>query len=196
LNKEKRSIKLIRNFSIVLILLVAAAGLLLLNRARLNMRLRQQKALEAKRMAEADSKAARDLLVSFTESITEKTQLIETLQDQLSHRELSVEQAEYIRELSRHSILTDADWDQFRELFDRVYPGFFNRLRADVPDITLAELRMAALIRLQIPAREAANLIGISPNSAHKTRQRLRQRIGLDPDADLDAYFLQYGSSG
>jgi DNA-binding CsgD family transcriptional regulator len=137
--------------------------------------------------------AAQAQLAIFTEGLTEKTQLIEALQSRLSEREFSAEQAEYIRELSRHYILTDEDWDRFRDLFGRVYPGFFARLRQDVPDITLAEMRMAALCKLQIQARDAAGLLGISPNSVHKTRQRLRQRLGLSPETDLEAYFSDYG---
>jgi DNA-binding CsgD family transcriptional regulator len=74
-------------------------------------------------------------------------------------------------------------------MFEKVYPGFFHSLKQQSPDITLAEQRMAALCKLQVTPKEAANLLGISPNSVNKTRQRLRSRLGLDPDANLEQYF-------
>ena len=44
---------------------------------------------------------------------------------------------------------------------------------------------MAALSKLKLTAREAANLLGVSPNTVYTTRRRLRQRLGLEQDADL-----------
>jgi DNA-binding CsgD family transcriptional regulator len=119
----------------------------------------------------------------------EKTNLVETLQEQLSKREMSADQMERISELSQHTILTEEDWEKFKNMFEKVYPGFFHGLKQKSIDITIAELRMAALCKLKIPAKEAANLLGISPNSVNKTRQRLRSRLGLDPEANLEAYF-------
>ena len=193
LNKEKNRIKLIRNFIIVLAILGAAFGFLYFNRQRLKMRLRQQEALEAKSAAEAKAKAASEQLNDFTQRVLEKTNLVEKLQDELKQRELSEEQLHYINELSQHSILTDADWEQFKNLFEKVYPGFFIRLKNEVPDITIAEQRMAALSKLQVSAKEAATLLGISHNSVNKTRSRLRQRLGLHPEIDLETYFAADG---
>ena len=193
LSREKKQIKLIRNFIIALTLLGAAFGFLYFNRQRLKMRLRQQEALEAKNKAEAEARNAEEQLTVFTQRVLEKTNLVEKLQDELKQRELSEEQLHHINELSQHSILTDSDWEQFKNLFEKVYPGFFIRLKTEVPDITIAEQRMAALSKLQVSAKEAATLLGISHNSVNKTRSRLRQRLGLHPEMDLETYFAAEG---
>jgi len=39
---------------------------------------------------------------------------------------------------------------------------------------------MAALTRLQLNTKQMADVLGISPNSVIKTKQRLRQRFNLD----------------
>jgi DNA-binding CsgD family transcriptional regulator len=57
-----------------------------------------------------------------------------------------------------------------------------------VTDITVAEQRMAALSRLHLSTREAASLLGISPNSVNKTKQRLRQRFNLPVDANIEEF--------
>lgn len=189
LNKEKRRITLIRNFSFSIILLATLLGFLYFNRQRLQMKLQQQKILEEKRKAQSEAGAARDQLDLFTQHIMEKTNLVEKLQEQLLQRDLNETQIEQINSLSQHTILTDEDWDHFKGLFEKVYPGFFINLKDKALDITVAEQRIAALSKLRMPAKEAASLLGISPNSVNKTRQRLRSRLGLDPDADLEIYF-------
>ena len=56
------------------------------------------------------------------------------------------------------------------------------------PGITVAEQRMAALTRLQLTNRQMASMLGISVDSVHKTRQRLRKRFDLTSDANLEIY--------
>jgi len=189
LNDQRRRILLIRNFSIALIVVVTAFGFLYFNRQRLKMRLQQNEAMIAKAKAEAEAKDALDQLNVFTQNIIDKTNLVEKLQEQLMQKELDEGQIQQISMLSQHSILTDADWDEFKVLFEKVYPGFFIKLKNQAPDITVAEQRMAALSKIKVPSKEAATLLGISPNSVIKTRSRLRQRLNLDPDADLEVYF-------
>ena len=65
---------------------------------------------------------------------------------------------------------------------------FFQHLKTKAPDITLAEQRMAALTRLQLTTRQMASMQGISPDSVHKTRQRLRQRLGVSNEVNMEAY--------
>ncbi|HSF89409.1 MAG TPA: hypothetical protein VLA46_08325 [Saprospiraceae bacterium] len=189
LSKEKKRIALIRNFIIAFLLLLVITGYLILNRQKLRLKVREMEALDEKRQAEQAARVAREQLDVYTLHLREKTNLVETLQDQLMKRELSEEQYQQISALSQHSILTDEDWETFKNMFERVYPGFFHSLRQQSADITLAEMRMAALCKLQVPSKEAANLLGISPNSVNKTRQRLRSRLGLDPEANLEQYF-------
>lgn len=191
LNKEKRRIALIRNFILVFIILLALVGFMILNRQKLKLKVRRQEALEEKRNAEQEALAAKEQLKLFTRNLLEKTSLVETLQTQLMEREMSEEQKLHITELSRHAILTDEDWENFKALFEKVYPGFFYSLKQKVADLTTADQRMAAICKLQVSNKEAATLLGIAPNSVIKAKQRLKHRLGLDAEADLELYFVQ-----
>ena len=97
-------------------------------------------------------------------------------------------QQETILVLSNLTILTDEDWDKFKLLFEKIYPMFFQRLKTTTPDITVAEQRMAALIRLQLTTRQMASMQGISPDSVHKTRQRLRHRLSVSNETNLERF--------
>ena len=65
---------------------------------------------------------------------------------------------------------------------------FFQKLKNNSPDITVAEQRMSALTRLQLTTRQMASMQGISTDSVHKTRQRLRQRLVVSNDTNLEEF--------
>jgi len=186
LNKEKNRITLVRNLIIGIILLLGGLAYVDFRRQKLKIQLQRREAEEKQHLAEAEAASAHEQLKEFTQGVLEKSMVIENLQQQLLQRETTTEQHQRIVELSHQQLLTDADWDKFKSLFERVYPGFFISLRDKANDITLAELRMAALIRLQLTTKESAAMLGVSLDSVHKTRQRLKQRIQLTPEADLD----------
>lgn len=189
LNRQKQQIVSTRNYTIVLVLLLGIVGYMWLNRLRLKAQMRQQEALEGRQRAEAEMHKAREQLEVFRLHLLEKNVIIEKWQTAYESKENSDDQLKTLSDLSHHLILNEDDWLRFKELFDSVYPGFFLSLRNEVPDITQAEQRMAALSKLRLTAREAANLLGISTNTVYTTRRRLRQRLGLDQDSELDSFF-------
>jgi tetratricopeptide (TPR) repeat protein len=193
LSRDKRRIKLIRNFTVGIILLLASLAYVDFRRQKLKIQLQKQEALESQRRAEQEVSHAKEKLTEFTANILEKSKLIEHLQSQLMQRETTAEQHQMIIELSHQQLLTDADWDDFKSLFEQVYPGFFISIREKAADITLAELRMAALIKLQLTTKESAALLGVSLDTIHKTRQRLKQRLQLRSEEDLDQEVMVHG---
>lgn len=183
LQREKRLEEQRRNFLIVLIILITIIALLYVNRLRTRHHYQEQLAQERKNAAEA---FAREQLKSFTQNLLEKTKMVEELQQKLNARAASAEKQELLDNISSLTILTEEDWDRFRSLFEQFHPGFFISMRERVPDISPAELRMAALTRLRLSTNQIASILGISPNSVYKTRQRLRSRLGLDAEANIE----------
>ncbi|MEQ1745613.1 MAG: tetratricopeptide repeat protein [Saprospiraceae bacterium] len=85
-------------------------------------------------------------------------------------------------------ILTDKEWEQFKQRFERLHPGYLLRLRSRYPDLSGAEERLSLLIKVNLNSPEIADMLGISANGVKKGRQRLRKRLDLLPDADLEAF--------
>ena len=177
-----------RNVIIVGILLLASVALLFSNKKRLQFKYKEELAQQLRLAAEAEVGAAKEQLKMFTSNIIDKTSLIEKLEQQLQRKELSNEQQRMITEISNQTILTENDWEKFKHLFEKIYPGFFISLKETTPDITLAELRMAALTRLQLTSRQMAAILGISVDSIHKSRQRLRHRFHLTTESNLEEF--------
>ena len=82
--------------------------------------------------------------------------------------------------------LTEADWKDLRILFDKVYPGFFERLRQQFSDLTPADMRLVALTKFQPTPKEMAGMLGISDEAIKKTRQRLPKTIDIPEEGGLD----------
>ena len=181
--KEQRE-RLVRNLIIAGIVVAASVIILLLSRQNRILQLEKQMADVKQQAADAEIAAAREQMDLFTRRLHEKTQLLDQLQQQaaLEGREI---QHEIIQDLTRQAILTEDDWQYFKVNFDKIYPGFFMRLRQAAPGITMAEQRMAALTLLNMNGREVAAILGISPDSVRKNRQRLRQRLQLEAQDDL-----------
>ena len=191
LQKEKDAATRERNFVIAAIVLVAIVGLLILNRQRLKSRYQRQLAFQQKVAAERELAAAKEQLGMFTQSIIEKTKVIEQLEQEVANKPLTDEQHRLADELSRQTILTEEDWEKFKTLFEKIYPGFFLKLKEMIPDITVAEQRMAALIRLHLNTKQMASMLGISPDSVYKIRQRLRKRLQLDDEVTTETYLTK-----
>jgi DNA-binding NarL/FixJ family response regulator len=86
----------------------------------------------------------------------------------------------FLTQLTQETILTEEQWRGFRQKFERVHRGFFQKFTQAVPEATESELRLAALTKLEMTNNEIAAMLGISPESVTKTRYRLRKKIGKE----------------
>jgi DNA-binding CsgD family transcriptional regulator len=177
-----------RNYIIALIILVGAIVLLLINRQRQKLKLKAQIVDQEKRRIETEMESAREKLKIFRQSIVEKTSLISKLQQQVENKISTKEGEKLIEELSHQTILTEEDWLKFKSLFSTIYPDFFEKMNQQVSNITQAEQRMAALTRLHLTTKQMAAILGISPNSVIKSKQRLRQRFNLQTDQHVEEF--------
>jgi DNA-binding CsgD family transcriptional regulator len=191
LSRERKSEELKRNAIIAGLILLSIIAILYVNGLRLKLRHKVELAMEQKKTAEAEIQTAKEKLELFTRNIMEKSDLIDRLQQQATDKEFNSAQQQLIDELIHQTILTEGDWEKFKNIFDKIYPGFFRRLKEKASDITVAEQRMAALTRLQLETRQIASMLGISVDSVHKSRQRLRQRFNFSFEADLKDFLAR-----
>lgn len=79
-------------------------------------------------------------------------------------------------------------WEDFLKKFKRIDPYFIQKITIKCADISPSELRMAALIRFGIGTKHAASLLNISEDGVKKSRYRLRKRLDLMSEENLDLY--------
>ncbi len=186
LKKQNKTEKQRRQLLFTALLLLLVSGILFLLWTRQKNKLKEERLLKEKQLAEAESKSANERLQAFTQHIIEKNELIEQLQQQLQTQNQQVND-----ELLKQTILTDIDWHRFREMFTQVHPVFFKSIQQIAPDITAAELRMAAVIKLGLGNKYIASMLGVSGDTVRKSKFRLRQRLELDEEKSLEDFIMQ-----
>jgi Tetratricopeptide repeat len=177
--KEKQAEQLKRNFLLAGIIIVLFTAFLVYQNQRLRFRLKKEQLLQ-------ETAAAKQQLQSFTQSIIEKNEMIEQLQNQML-----LQKQEGNTELLQQTILTDEDWERFQQMFEKVHPGFFTQLKKVNGEITAAELRLAALIKLNISNKQMAAMQGISADSIRKSKHRLRQRLNITVEDGLEEFVIK-----
>ena len=174
------------------ILIVIIITFFLLSRQRLKAKNDKILLQSEKQKAEDELLHAKKLLDNYTENLIDKNKAIEELQYEneklkgLKSAELYKEKIDNLDDLNNATILTNEDWEKFKELFEQVYKGFFIRLKDKLPNLTNAEIRLMSLIKLNLDAKQMANMLGVSPNTIKVTKYRLRKKIDIAEQQDLD----------
>lgn len=135
-------------------------------------------------------------LTSYTMNFIRKNEMIEKLKEQLDSLKSSLpNQSKEISSL--YSLINqargvDRDWEDFKRTFENVHHNFFGRLLEKYPDLTQSELRLCALICLNLSIKEMASLMGISPDSVKTARYRLRKRFDLATEQNLADFVIGF----
>ena len=87
--------------------------------------------------------------------------------------------------------LNDAeDWKFFEQAFNHADQDFFKKIKELHPDLTPGDLRLCSYLRLNLSSKEIAPLLNISPRSVEIKRYRLRKKINLEREINLNDYFI------
>jgi tetratricopeptide (TPR) repeat protein len=196
---QNKSQVMARNFLLLAMTLIIFIGVLIGNYQRLKARnekeiLTQKEELlrTEKKMAETELQQARRILEYYVQSVYEKNELIEQFKKRLEEMEakygdiVRAEHSEELDQLHHATILTEDAWQDFKLLFEKAHAGFFTRLRQIYPNLTEAETRLLCLTKLNIPTKDMAGMLGISPESIRKAKYRLRKKLELPEEGDLD----------
>jgi tetratricopeptide (TPR) repeat protein len=143
--------------------------------------------LEAKNR-ELASKALEMLRVNETiESIIEK------LEDHSRNNHKDEKLTHYIRGIisGLESQLKNNSWNEFEKIFNNIHSEFFTKLLETCPDLTPTEIKIAALLKLNLNTKEMAALTYKSEAGIKSTRYRLRKKLNLTSDDSLIPYLMQ-----
>lgn len=80
----------------------------------------------------------------------------------------------------------DNNWENFARYFEDVHKDFNTNVTKKHPEITPNELRLMALIKMNLSSKEIANILNISIPGIKKARQRLRKKMNLSTTDSLE----------
>ncbi|WP_189360093.1 helix-turn-helix transcriptional regulator [Algibacter mikhailovii] len=174
-NKEKDVLRF-RNLLYVFLFVVVIFGFVVIFRIR---SLKHQK-------KEKDSMALIDIknkeLTGSTLRLIEKEEIIKKLIDFIKSSNSEHQAKSLLKMIEGRS---ESLWDAFNTRFKEQNVGFYERLQQKIPDLSGADLKLCALIKLNFSGKEMAYLLGISLGSVHVARHRLRKKMDLNRGVNL-----------
>ncbi len=130
----------------------------------------------------------RELAISTMNMISKNTAL-NAIKDDLKKLD-NIQDLQTVIKRIDESINTTEEWEFFEEAFNHADKDFFKKVKELHPQLTANDLRLCVYLRLNLSSKEIAPLLNISPRSVEIKRYRLRKKIELDRDINLNDYFF------
>jgi len=86
------------------------------------------------------------------------------------------------------SLRSNKDWDVFKLYFEEVNKNFYQNLKEINSELTTNDQRLCALIKLNMTSKEMASVLNVAPNSIKSSRYRLKKKLGLQQEDDLEGF--------
>ncbi|TND06959.1 MAG: hypothetical protein FD123_3423 [Bacteroidetes bacterium] len=71
---------------------------------------------------------------------------------------------------------------------DQVNHEFYEKLKNAYPDLTRMEVDLCGMIRMRLPIKEIASIRNISSHAVRVAKHRLKKKMKLSPEKELDAF--------
>lgn len=84
----------------------------------------------------------------------------------------------------------DANWENFSRYFEQVHKDFNKNVKNKFPSVTKNDLRLMALLKMNLSSKEIANILNISAAGIKKARNRLRKKLDIAPQDSLEALII------
>lgn len=137
-------------------------------------------------------------LKSLAKKILEKNESIGSLQSQMKRISSSVMgNVKYLKtnELlkdNREAIEIEKDRKQLLLTIDQISISFFEKLDKEFKGLTKYQKQLAALVKYDFTAKEISVIFNISHKAAQTAKYRLKKKLNLYSDQDLDEFLINY----
>lgn len=173
-------------FTLFVIALLSFVFYLVIKRRRLKIKQLQH---------EAEIKNTQYQLELKHRELTQKaTQIIqqEELLDNLKEKLLDIKGEKPSTNKAILDVISDVEmyarqssWDDFEKYFNDVHPEFYRNLKLKYSELSQNELRVCALIRLNLNTKQMADITQKTGRSIDVMRSRIRQKMGLIRNENL-----------
>lgn len=210
LNNSRKINNIIAIAGIAVVILVIILGIVIFSRQRLKIKdqkalARQKEAqhelvqLELKNRALEDERLKQQLetkdreLSTHTLNLIRNNQLLEHLRGTLQamvkeeKRDQKKQMQQIILQINE-SFNHEQHWKEFTTAFEQVHQSFFDSIKKYSSELTSADIRLIALLRINLPSTDIATLLGISTDSLRVSRYRLRKKLNIEQGENLTAF--------
>lgn len=83
-------------------------------------------------------------------------------------------------------------WEDFEVWFTEIHTGFYSELRESHPKLSESELKVCALLRLNLISKDIAKVMNVQPSSIDIYRHRIRKKLELSSEENLSTYLSKF----
>lgn len=83
-------------------------------------------------------------------------------------------------------------WERFNAYFNEINNGFTQNLTQTHPNLSPNDLRLCSLIIINLSSKEMASILNITLRGVEKGRYRLKKKLGLSVEDDLNIYLKSF----
>ncbi|MEM0994064.1 MAG: transcriptional regulator [Bacteroidota bacterium] len=152
--------------------------------------IKRKKELEIKQAGELLELKNKELATSSLKLI-EKDEILATLKEKLSKGSGDLKANELKKIVRSISHSNAQNWEDFEARFVSVNKNFYQKLNTNYPKLSRGDQKLCALVKLHLSSKEMAKLLGISIESVHTNRYRLRKKLGLTREVSLTEFIAQ-----
>lgn len=132
-------------------------------------------------------------LTAYALQIAQKNELLEGIKTDVNQITKSSSEGRDLQKIVNTISINQADddsWEGFRKRFLAVHKNFEKDVKIKYPNVTVNELRIMALLKMQLSSKEIANILNISGEGIKKARYRLRKKLGMVSGESLELLVL------
>lgn len=194
LKSEQKAIKLNRSLVmtiIFLIVIISGFGLYNNREKSLKIKLLMENSVLEKEKLTAELTFKRKELVTNSLHITKKNIALEKLKkniEKLSEKKDNTSTDDYnqlLQIISKELKDDKESWADFKNYFEKVHPNFYVTVKDKYPKVTSGELRLMALIRMNLSYKEIGGILNVTNEGIKKARYRLRKKLEITPQDSL-----------
>jgi len=207
-DNELQDLKLTRRKSLIIVLLMGLALLLALiiisiqryryvkRVSRIELNKTEQSYLIEKQILEQQIMGKNHELTNHIMHVTEKNEFIVQLTKKLQDlsKYLKKENQKILDDLIREIQANSKDniWQEFDIRFDEIQKDFNDKLTMLFPDISTAERRLCAFLRMNMTSKEISAVTHQSPGGIDTARYRLRKKLNItDPNVNINTFLAE-----
>jgi len=128
-------------------------------------------------------------LTSLALRIAQKNEVMGVLLEKVNTlHSMEVQSMEDVRSQIISSMRNDKGWEYFEKQFKLVHFDFIERLSRLYPTLSPSELKVCALMKINLTTKEMSNLLCQSERSIETYRYRIRKKIHLSSNRNLVTY--------
>jgi len=135
-------------------------------------------------------------LASVTLARISQNDFLEELKKELQAQQISGSYSkrffEKVIHLINNNLTKEDEWVLYQNNFDRIHEKFFVKLKEQYPDLTPGDLRMCALLRLNMPTKDMASMLNLSVRGIEAARYRLRKKLNLSEGESLVDFMIRF----